>query len=153
MKQCISFSGLHLTNGESFRMNGGKKDVLADHSVITFRDAYKVACLGVTEGDWEALAHEALEGLDFDTAKKSFIRIKDLRYLELIHSIEVTIGPLSVDCVFMYIVFFKYILCDRYVMYNLGCLIPWFLEVSNSLMYESIAEKKKITRVILLTNI
>ncbi|BFZ08413.1 hypothetical protein BsWGS_11452 [Bradybaena similaris] len=53
-----------------------------------FKDAYKVACLGVTEGDWEALAHEALEGLDFDTAKKSFIRIKDLRYLELIHSIE-----------------------------------------------------------------
>lgn len=54
-----------------------------------YRDAYKVACLGVTEGDWEALAHEALEGLDFDTAKKAFIRIRDLRYLELIHSIEV----------------------------------------------------------------
>nr|XP_034307390.1 intraflagellar transport protein 122 homolog isoform X7 [Crassostrea gigas] len=53
-----------------------------------FRDAYKVACLGVTDGDWEVLAHEALEGLDFDTAKKAFIRIKDLRYLELIHSIE-----------------------------------------------------------------
>ncbi|CAC5401559.1 IFT122 [Mytilus coruscus] len=53
-----------------------------------FKDAYKVACLGVTEGDWEALAHEALEGLDFDTAKKAFIRIRDLRYLELIHSIE-----------------------------------------------------------------
>lgn len=54
------------------------------------RDAYKVACLGVTDGDWEVLAHEALEGLDFDTAKKAFIRIKDLRYLELIHSIEVS---------------------------------------------------------------
>lgn len=53
-----------------------------------FKDAYKVACLGVTEGDWEALAHEALEGLDFDTAKKAFIRIRDLRYLELIHTIE-----------------------------------------------------------------
>ncbi|KAK3103245.1 hypothetical protein FSP39_017787 [Pinctada imbricata] len=53
-----------------------------------FRDAYKVACLGVTDGDWEVLAHEALEGLDFETAKKAFIRIKDLRYLELIHSIE-----------------------------------------------------------------
>ena len=26
-----------------------------------FRDAYKVACLGVTEGDWRALAMEALE--------------------------------------------------------------------------------------------
>ena len=53
------------------------------------RDAYRIACLGVTEGDWEVLAHEALEGLDFDTAKKAFIRIRDLRYLELIHSIEV----------------------------------------------------------------
>lgn len=53
-----------------------------------FRDAYQVACLGVTEGDWEVLAHEALEGLDFETAKKAFIRIRDLRYLELIHNIE-----------------------------------------------------------------
>ena len=25
------------------------------------RDAYKVACLGVTEGDWRALAMEAME--------------------------------------------------------------------------------------------
>lgn len=57
--------------------------------VTCYRDAYKVACLGVTDGDWEALAHEALEGLDFDTAKKAFIRIRDLRYLELIHNIEV----------------------------------------------------------------
>lgn len=48
-----------------------------------------MACLGVTDGDWEVLAHEALEGLDFDTAKKAFIRIRDLRYLELIHNIEV----------------------------------------------------------------
>ena len=45
--------------------------------------------MGVTDGDWEALAHEALEGLDFDTAKKAFIRIRELRYLELIHNIEV----------------------------------------------------------------
>ncbi|CAH3150863.1 unnamed protein product [Porites lobata] len=53
-----------------------------------YRDAYKVACLGVTEGDWRALAMDALEGLDFDTAKKAFIRVRDLRYLELIHNIE-----------------------------------------------------------------
>ncbi|KAK2571545.1 Intraflagellar transport protein 122-like protein [Acropora cervicornis] len=38
-----------------------------------YKDAYKVACLG---------------GLDFDTAKKAFIRVRDLRYLELIHNIE-----------------------------------------------------------------
>ena len=30
-------------------------------SVSDFRDAYKVACLGVTEGDWRALAMEALQ--------------------------------------------------------------------------------------------
>ena len=53
-----------------------------------FKDAYRVACLGVTDSDWEALAHDAMEGLDFDTAKKAFIRIKDLKYLQLIHSIE-----------------------------------------------------------------
>ncbi|CAH1783917.1 unnamed protein product [Owenia fusiformis] len=53
-----------------------------------FKEAYRIACLGVTDGDWEALAHEALEGLDFDTAKKAFIRIRELRYLELIHNIE-----------------------------------------------------------------
>ena len=54
------------------------------------RDAYAVACLGVTDSDWDYLAHEAMEGLDFDTAKKAFIRTRDLRYLELLHSIEVS---------------------------------------------------------------
>ena len=53
------------------------------------RDAYRIACLGVTDSDWEALAHDALAGLDFDTAKKAFVRIRDLRYLQLIHNIEV----------------------------------------------------------------
>ncbi|MFT7804423.1 intraflagellar transport protein 122 homolog [Arapaima gigas] len=53
-----------------------------------FKEAYQIACLGVTESDWRDLATEALEGLDFDTAKKAFIRVRDLRYLELINSIE-----------------------------------------------------------------
>ncbi|KAI0240368.1 intraflagellar transport 122 [Lamellibrachia satsuma] len=53
-----------------------------------YMDAYQIASLGVTDGDWETLAHEALEGLEFDTAKKAFIRIRDLRFLELIHGIE-----------------------------------------------------------------
>lgn len=35
-----------------------------------FKEAYQIACLGVTESDWRDLAIEALEGLDFDTAKK-----------------------------------------------------------------------------------
>uniref|UniRef100_A0A667ZHE5 Intraflagellar transport protein 122 homolog n=1 Tax=Myripristis murdjan TaxID=586833 RepID=A0A667ZHE5_9TELE len=53
-----------------------------------FKEAYQIACLGVTDNDWRDLASEALEGLDFDTAKKAFIRVRDLRYLELINSIE-----------------------------------------------------------------
>nr|XP_055048368.1 intraflagellar transport protein 122 homolog isoform X1 [Misgurnus anguillicaudatus] len=53
-----------------------------------FQEAYQIACLGVTENDWRDLATEALEGLDFHTAKKAFIRVRDLRYLELISSIE-----------------------------------------------------------------
>lgn len=53
-----------------------------------YKEAYQIACLGVTDSDWRDLATEALEGLDFDTAKKAFIRIRDLRYLELINSIE-----------------------------------------------------------------
>nr|CAD7413784.1 unnamed protein product [Timema poppensis] len=49
-----------------------------------FNEAYRVACLGVTDGDWGSLAHAALDGLELEVAKKAFIRIKDLKYLELI---------------------------------------------------------------------
>lgn len=35
-----------------------------------FKEAYQIACLGVTDSDWRDLATEALEGLDFETAKK-----------------------------------------------------------------------------------
>jgi hypothetical protein len=40
-----------------------------------FKEAYKVACLGVTDSDWRALALEALEGLDLTIAKQAFIRV------------------------------------------------------------------------------
>ncbi|XP_054035805.1 intraflagellar transport protein 122 homolog [Dryobates pubescens] len=53
-----------------------------------FPEAYQIACLGVTDADWRELAMEALEGLEFETAKKAFTRVRDLRYLELISSIE-----------------------------------------------------------------
>ncbi|KAM5279663.1 intraflagellar transport protein 122 homolog [Ctenodactylus gundi] len=53
-----------------------------------FREAYQIACLGVTDADWRELAMEALEGLELETAKKAFARVQDLRYLELISSIE-----------------------------------------------------------------
>ncbi|KAM6413714.1 intraflagellar transport protein 122 homolog [Rhynochetos jubatus] len=53
-----------------------------------FKEAYQIACLGVTDTDWRELAMEALEGLEIETAKKAFTRVRDLRYLELISSIE-----------------------------------------------------------------
>uniref|UniRef100_A0A8D0LBE5 Intraflagellar transport protein 122 homolog n=1 Tax=Sphenodon punctatus TaxID=8508 RepID=A0A8D0LBE5_SPHPU len=37
-----------------------------------FKEAYQIACLGVTNTDWKELAMEALEGLEFETSKKLF---------------------------------------------------------------------------------
>ncbi|KAL1117127.1 hypothetical protein AAG570_004455 [Ranatra chinensis] len=53
-----------------------------------FREGYHVACLGVTDSDWKALAHAALEYLDLDIAKKAFIRVRDLKHIELIAELQ-----------------------------------------------------------------
>jgi intraflagellar transport protein 122 len=41
----------------------------------------------VTDADWSNLGVQALEALQFDIAKNCFIRVRNLRYLELIHNI------------------------------------------------------------------
>lgn len=53
-----------------------------------YDDAYKVACLGVTEADWRMLALAALKGTAWDVAKKGFIRLRDVCYLDLLHKLE-----------------------------------------------------------------
>ncbi|KAJ3403303.1 hypothetical protein HDV05_007909, partial [Chytridiales sp. JEL 0842] len=53
-----------------------------------YERAYEVACLGVTEGDWKRLAHEALGNLALDVALKAFTRVKDLRFVDLIRIFE-----------------------------------------------------------------
>ncbi|XP_064399631.1 intraflagellar transport protein 122 homolog isoform X2 [Halichondria panicea] len=53
-----------------------------------YNEAHSIACLMVTQEDWRVLGQEALEGMDFRVAKKAFARVKDLRFLELIHDIE-----------------------------------------------------------------
>lgn len=53
-----------------------------------FDNAYKVACLGVTEADWKQLALEALGSMQLEVARKSFIRIRDVRYVELVNKTE-----------------------------------------------------------------
>lgn len=52
-----------------------------------FQEAYRVACLGVTEGDWEELGHTALEHLDFEVARLAFVKLQNFRYLELIQEL------------------------------------------------------------------
>ncbi|KAI9332491.1 WD40-repeat-containing domain protein [Obelidium mucronatum] len=53
-----------------------------------FEPGYKVACLGVTESDWRRLAMDSLEGLNFDVARKAFVRLRDTRFLDLIKLID-----------------------------------------------------------------
>ncbi|KAJ3351285.1 hypothetical protein HDU83_009012 [Entophlyctis luteolus] len=53
-----------------------------------FESGYKVACLGVTESDWRRLALDSLEGLNFEVAKKAFIRLRDVQFLDLLHLID-----------------------------------------------------------------
>jgi intraflagellar transport protein 122 len=62
------------------------------HNYLTRGDlpaAYKVACLGVTDSDWRALAMAALTSANLDIAKKALIRLRDVRLLDLLHSKQV----------------------------------------------------------------
>jgi intraflagellar transport protein 122 len=53
-----------------------------------FAQAYKIACLGVTEPDWRQLAHEALKSLNLDVAKRAYTRLRDTKYIDLVGRIE-----------------------------------------------------------------
>jgi intraflagellar transport protein 122 len=57
-----------------------------------FETAYRVACLGVTEADWRLLALDALQSLQFHIARKAFIRIRDMRYINLLNRITQQYG-------------------------------------------------------------
>lgn len=46
--------------------------------------AYKVACLGVTDADWRLLATEAIRAMQFDIAREAFIRVRDMRAIDLL---------------------------------------------------------------------
>lgn len=54
-----------------------------------FREAYDVACLGVTHKDWDLLGRAALEASQFDVARKSFVHTRDFKFLSLINQLQV----------------------------------------------------------------
>eukprot|EP00658_Telonema_sp_P-2_P030761 TRINITY_DN23172_c0_g1_i6.p1 TRINITY_DN23172_c0_g1~~TRINITY_DN23172_c0_g1_i6.p1 ORF type:complete len:927 (-),score=291.38 TRINITY_DN23172_c0_g1_i6:285-2963(-) len=60
-----------------------------------FDKAYKVACLGVTESDWRLLATSALAERKLSIARKGFIRVRDMRCIELLNRLEMSHKPAS----------------------------------------------------------
>lgn len=53
-----------------------------------FVAAYRIACLGVTDGDWRQLANDALKALNLDIARRAYARLRDTRYIDLVARIE-----------------------------------------------------------------
>ena len=55
-----------------------------------WEEAYRVACLGVTAGDWRALGERALRALQLGVSRAAFLRAHplDMRYIELINHFE-----------------------------------------------------------------
>eukprot|EP01064_Diplonema_japonicum_P000248 TRINITY_DN10184_c2_g1_i1.p1 TRINITY_DN10184_c2_g1~~TRINITY_DN10184_c2_g1_i1.p1 ORF type:complete len:1221 (+),score=188.38 TRINITY_DN10184_c2_g1_i1:64-3726(+) len=62
-----------------------------------FTSAYQIACLGVTENDWRMLAMQALTDLNFPIARRAFIRIRDVRYIEFLDQIALDRKCLGTD--------------------------------------------------------
>lgn len=48
-------------------------------------EAYAIACLGVTESDWNALAHVAAENFNLAVAAKAFAKLRNIPYLDIIN--------------------------------------------------------------------
>ena len=48
----------------------------------------QAACLGVPDAQWSALGLAALHALQLEIASKAFGRIKEARYLRLLHQVE-----------------------------------------------------------------
>ena len=53
-----------------------------------FQKAYDIACLGVTESDWRMLGMHAMSHVALDIARKAFIRIREVKLVELLNRVE-----------------------------------------------------------------
>jgi intraflagellar transport protein 122 len=53
-----------------------------------FDNAYRIACLGVTEDDWKMLGMHAMTNLQLEVARKAFIRVREVKFVELLNRVE-----------------------------------------------------------------
>ncbi|CAM9409830.1 unnamed protein product [Pylaiella littoralis] len=53
-----------------------------------FKQAHAVACLGVTQRDWRILGTSALQAMEFEVGRKAFVRLRDLRLVDVLSDIE-----------------------------------------------------------------
>lgn len=89
----VGFKGSKIFYLHSVKMH--TVDVPHSHSLLRFlerRDfdaAYRIACLGVTDADWRLLGIQALAALKLGVARRAFIRLRDVRFLELLARIDV----------------------------------------------------------------
>ncbi|KAK2950407.1 putative Intraflagellar transport protein 122 like protein [Blattamonas nauphoetae] len=85
-----------------------------------YDSAYRIACLGVTDSDWQFLGTSAIRDLDIFTAKKAFLRVKDTHFLDLLSEIELDLrqqvlpGPVIVGKILAFLGLFKQA-ADSYV--------------------------------------
>eukprot|EP01028_Stygiella_incarcerata_P008814 TRINITY_DN3952_c0_g1_i1.p1 TRINITY_DN3952_c0_g1~~TRINITY_DN3952_c0_g1_i1.p1 ORF type:complete len:1238 (-),score=308.25 TRINITY_DN3952_c0_g1_i1:116-3280(-) len=69
-------------------------DIPQSHALYKFLErkdverAYEIACLGVTDEDWMALGVASLHSMQLEVAKKAFLRVRDIRFIELTHRID-----------------------------------------------------------------
>jgi len=88
----VGFSGSRIFSLQDGRMN--TIDVPQSASLYRYLDAgdydmaYKVACLGVTETDWTLLGTRALYSMNFEIARESFTRVRNMRYIDLLNHVR-----------------------------------------------------------------
>lgn len=52
------------------------------------RDAYEVACLGVSPADWEGLAQAAVDALQLKVATEAYVRVRSLPWLQHLNDLH-----------------------------------------------------------------
>lgn len=50
----------------------------------SFSEAYKLSCMGAPESDWRRLAMDAMINGHYEVSIKSFVRLRDLKFINLI---------------------------------------------------------------------